>query len=643
MTVKTQEKGLELLFSRDPDIPRSLIGDPLRIGQVLVNLVNNAVKFTESGEIVVRIEKQKSSDDRVGLRFSVRDTGIGMTEEQQGRLFKSFSQADTSTTRKYGGTGLGLAISKQLVEMMDGSIHVESEPGVGSEFIFTASFGVGDESRQPALIPTDELKGLHALVVDDNASAREIMQMYLESFTFKVETATNADEAIAVLESAELPFDLVIMDWLMPGVSGLEAASKIKKELKLGVDPHIVMVTAFGKTDLSGKEGADCIDSILGKPVSPSHLFDAIMQAFGQEVVKSARRHGGDEMDMETLRPVQGATLLLVEDNEINQQVASELLQQARFHVDIANHGQEALDMLQAERYDCVLMDVQMPVMDGLTATEEIRKDKQFKDLPILAMTANATAEDQARCEAAGMNDHVAKPIIPRVLFETLLKWIPPGERELPDLPTVDSAGDGAAEALPEIPGIDTLAGVQRIGRNIASYRNLLQKFAANQASALDAIRTAIASNDGELSVRLAHTLKGVSGSVGANAVQQAAAKLEAALKEAPAELPENLLIETEQKLMAVLDPIKAMMSDGADDGSDAPAQLPADLGDQLQQLRDLLDEYDTESGDKIEQILIQVRGTAVHDDLAAIKAQLDQYDFEAAVEKLAPIIEEHA
>jgi CheY-like chemotaxis protein len=643
VTVKTQEKGLELLFSRDPDIPRSLIGDPLRIGQVLVNLVNNAVKFTESGEIVVRIEKQKSSDDKVGLRFSVRDTGIGMTAEQQGRLFKPFSQADTSTTRKYGGTGLGLAISKQLVEMMDGSIHVESEPGVGSEFIFTASFGVGDESGQPALIPINELKGLHALVVDDNASAREILQTYLESFTFKVETATNANEAIAKLDSAELPFDLVIMDWLMPGMSGLEAASKIKKELKLSVDPHIVMVTAFGKTDLSGKDGADCIDSILGKPVSPSHLFDAIMQAFGQEVVKSARRHGGDDMDMETLRPVQGATLLLVEDNEINQQVASELLQQARFHVDIANHGQEALDMLQAERYDCVLMDVQMPVMDGLTATEKIRKDKQFKDLPILAMTANATAEDQARCEAAGMNDHVAKPIIPRVLFETLLKWIPPGERELPDLPAADSAGDGAAEALPEIPGIDTLAGVQRIGGNIASYRKLLQKFAANQASALDAIRTAIASNDGELSVRLAHTLKGVSGSVGANAVQQAAAKLEAALKEAPAELPENLLIETEQKLMAVLDPIKAMMSDGADDGSDAPAQLPADLGDQLQQLRDLLDEYDTESGDKIEQILIQVRGTAVHDDLAAIKAQLDQYDFEAAVEKLAPIIEQHA
>jgi CheY-like chemotaxis protein len=585
----------------------------------------------------------ESTDDKVRLQVSVRDTGIGMNEEQTGRLFQSFSQADTSTTRKYGGTGLGLAISKQLVEMMDGEIRVESEPDVGSEFIFNASFGIGDEQEQRSLIPVEQLRGLHALVVDDNASAREILQAYLESFTFKVETANDADEAIAKIQTAEPPFDLIAMDWLMPGQSGLEAASRIKSELKLAVDPHIILITAFGKTDFAGKEGADCVDTILGKPVSPSHLFDAVMEAFGQKVVKSARRHGGDDMDMELLRPVQGARLLLVEDNEINQQVASELLRQAQFHVDIANHGQEAIDMLESGRYDCVLMDVQMPVKDGLTATAEIREDERFKDLPILAMTANATAEDRARCEASGMNDHVAKPIVPRVLFETLLNRIPHGERDLPDLPDADPAGDGAAEALPEIPGIDTLAGVQRVGGNIETYRKLLQKFADNQAHALDAIRTAIASNDGELSVRLAHTLKGVSGSVGADAVQRAAAKLELALKGAPVELPENLLIETEQKLMAVLDPIKAMMSDGADDGPEAPGELPADLGDQLHSLRDLLDEYDTESGDKLDQILSQVRATEVHDELAAIKTQLDQYDFEAAVEKLAPIIEQHA
>jgi signal transduction histidine kinase/DNA-binding response OmpR family regulator/HPt (histidine-containing phosphotransfer) domain-containing protein len=642
VTVKTQEKGLELLFSRDPKVPRTLIGDPLRIGQVLVNLVNNAVKFTEKGEIVVRIELLETAGDKVKLQVSVRDTGIGMTEEQKGRLFKSFSQADTSTTRKYGGTGLGLAISKQLVEMMGGDIRVESEPGVGSEFIFTAKFGIGDDTEQRELIPTDDLRGLHALVVDDNASAREILQVYLESFTFKVETAKDADEAMSLLKIAEPPFDLIVMDWLMPGLSGLEASTKIKKELKLKVDPHIILVTAFGKTDLAGKEGIDCVETILNKPVSPSHLFDAIMETFGQEVVKSARRQG-DEMDMGDLWPIQGARLLLVEDNEINQQVASELLRQARFHVDIANHGQEAIDMLEPGRYDCVLMDVQMPVKDGLTATAEIREDERFKDLPILAMTANATADDRARCEAAGMNDHVAKPIIPRVLFETLLEWIPQGERELPEVDDTESFSDSAGEALPEITGIDTLAGVQRVGGNIASYRRLLQKFADNQANALDEIRAAFVGNDDELTVRLAHTLKGVSGSIGANAVHQAAAKLEAALKEAPAELPEDLLAETEKELMAVLEPITAMMSAGAD-GDVAPSgELPADFAVQLQHLRELLDEYDTESGDKLEDILSQVRGTEVHDELAALKTQLDNYDFEAAAEKLGPIIEQYS
>ena len=258
-------------------------------------------------------------------------------------------------------------------------------------------------------------------------------------------------------------------------------------------------------------------------------------------------------------------------------------------------------------------------------------------------MTANASAEDRVKCEAAGMNDHVAKPIIPRVLFEALLKWIPHGERDLPELPDTESAGDGTAEALPEIPGIDTHAGVQRIGGNIASYRKLLQKFADNQANTLDSIRSAIASKDGELSLRLAHTLKGVSGSIGADAVQQAAAKLEAALKEAPAELPEDLLLDTEKELNAVLEPIMAIMTAAADADAGAPGELPADLGDQLQLLRDLLEEYDTESGDKLEQILAQVRGTAMHDDLAALKSQLDQYDFEAAVEKLTPIIERTA
>jgi len=316
VTVKTQEKGLELLFARDPKVPPVLIGDPLRLGQVMVNLVNNAVKFTDSGEIVVQIDVIDLREDDVTMQFSVRDTGIGMNEEQQGRLFKSFSQADTSTTRKYGGTGLGLAISKQLVEMMDGDIHVESEPGKGSNFIFTANLGIGEATDQRSHIPITDLRGMQALVVDDNATSRDILSTYLESFTFDVTTAENAQVAIDTLESAQVSPDLIVMDWLMPGLNGLEAAEKIKQELKLSKDPHIIMVSAFASSSLAKKSGAKYVDKLLTKPVSPSHLFDAVMEAFGQQVAASGMKDlSGRQAEMDALRPIQGASLLVVEDN----------------------------------------------------------------------------------------------------------------------------------------------------------------------------------------------------------------------------------------------------------------------------------------------------------------------------------------
>ena len=638
VTVKTQEKGLELLFSRDPDMPRVLVGDPLRLGQVLVNLVNNAVKFTEQGEIVVRMEATTVSNDDVTIQVSVRDTGIGMNEEQLGRLFQSFSQADTSTTRKYGGTGLGLAISKQLVEMMGGNIDVESQPGAGSTFSFRATFGISDDEQHRQFIPADSLRGLRALVVDDNPSAREIMQSYLESFTFAVETAKDAETAFAKLQASDQPVDLIIMDWLMPGMNGLQAATHIKTQLELAQDPHILLVTAYGRTDISESEGAKHVDTVLGKPVSPSHLFDAIMEAFGQEVSRSAGRRG-DGLSDEDLRPVQGARLLVVEDNEINQQVARELLEQSRFIVEIANHGGEAIDMLEPGRYDAVLMDMQMPVMDGLTATQKIREDQRFADLPVLAMTANATTEDRDRCKAAGMNDHIAKPIIPNVLFEALLRWIPHNERQLPDPPDMHELTGHPDDALPEIPGVDAVAGVQRMGGNIAAYRKLLTKFAENQADTIATIRAAW-TDDQEGSVRAAHTLKGVSGSIGASAVQQAAAKLEAALKESPADLPDELMQQTEAALTAVLEPIRALVTTGDEPEVATTSELPADLKEQLSALRDLLEDYDTEAGDRLDTLLGQVKGTELHIELAAIRARLDQYDFEGAAEKLAPIVE---
>ena len=637
--VKTQEKGLELLFKRDPHVPTVLIGDPLRLGQILINLTNNAVKFTEQGEIVVDIELRERDSNEVLIEFAVRDTGIGMTKEQQGKLFQSFSQADTSTTRKYGGTGLGLTISKQLVELMGGQIGVDSEPGVGSTFHFTVRLGIGEGAEEKTFTTVPNLQNLHAIVVDDNPTAREILRVYLESFSFRVDEAANADELFQLMETAQEDYDLMVLDWLMPGMKGNEVASKIKTEIRPQTDPHIVMISGFSSGDVMDKPGGEHIDQFLTKPVSPSHLFDAVMAAFGIETGrKTSTRDPHRQFDMETLRPVQGAEILLVEDNEINQQVASELLEQAGFRIDIANHGQEAIDMLNEKAYECVLMDVQMPVMDGFTATANIRKDERFKELPILAMTANATLEDRENSLAHGMNDHIAKPISQRLLFEALLKWIPDGERELPK--SYQHAGDKTDEPeLPDLPDLDTEAGVARMGGSVKSYLRLLEKFADNQADAIAEISQAVGQENGETAVRLAHTLKGVSGSIGADALQQAAAEVEAALKADPSVLPEGLA-QTSLELDRVLGLIRGSASAG-NGAADTATTLPEDLVPRLQELMEKLEEYDSEAEDVLFAILDDVKGTDVHGLLQGVRKQISAYDMEAAAEELGPLIPE--
>jgi len=638
--VKTQEKGLELLFRRDPSVPTVLVGDPLRLGQVLINLTNNAVKFTEKGEIVVEIGLLEKKGEQVMVEFAVRDTGIGMTQEQMDKLFQSFSQADTSTTRKYGGTGLGLAISKQLVEMMGGAISVDSEPGVGSKFRFTVALGIGQGAEEKTFATVPDLRELHAIVADDNPTAREILTTYLESFSFNVDQAVNAEELFRQMESAEKPYDLVLLDWLMPGMQGLEAAQKIKTELKLGTDPHIIMISAFSSGDVMDRPGGEHIDQFLSKPVSPSHLFDAIMAAFGiKNERKAPAQSGRRQYDMESMRPVQGADILLVEDNEINQQVAGELLEQAGFYVDIANHGQEAIDKLQEKQYDCVLMDVQMPIMDGYTATQKLREDGRFNELPILAMTANATVEDRQLSLDAGMNDHIAKPINPQILFGALLKWIPHAERELPK--TMLDRGSGAEEPdLPDLPGIDTQDGLERLGGNVRSYLRLLGKFADNQQDAIEEIKQAFIVKDGEQMVRLAHTLKGVAGNIGATQLQESAMELEAVLKEGTAELPARLLEITGRELKRIIGMIRET-GDGSETPVEVASELPQNLVAQLQSLMDKLEEFDSEAEDLLLVILEQVKGSQVHGMLQGVKKQVGGYDLEAAAEELEPLIKE--
>ncbi|MEJ2284348.1 MAG: PAS domain S-box protein, partial [Desulfobacterales bacterium] len=377
ITVKAQEKeNLEVLFYLEPQVPNFLVGDSLRLNQILVNLGNNAVKFTEQGEIVLSARVIEKSDDKVSLQFSVRDTGIGMTAEQQNKLFQAFSQADTSTTRKYGGTGLGLTISKRLVNMMGGEIWTESESGKGTTFHFTADFGLGKETVKKRFEPSPDLRGLKVLVVDDNATSREILQDILESFSFDVFLSASGKEALEEIERADNdePFELVIMDWKMPGMDGIEASRRIKNNRNLTKIPAVVLVTAYGREEVMRQADEIGLDGFLLKPVNSSVMFDAIMQGLGKEVQDVARAGRKKEQSNAELSAISGARVLLVEDNEINQQVAQEILQGAGLIVTVANNGQEGLDAARQNDYDIILMDVQMPVMDGYTATTRIRK-----------------------------------------------------------------------------------------------------------------------------------------------------------------------------------------------------------------------------------------------------------------------------
>ncbi|MBT4099058.1 MAG: response regulator [Gemmatimonadetes bacterium] len=482
---KASEKGLELLFDVAPDMPRHLRGDPLRLGQVLINYANNAVKFTETGQIVLRVKPVRDEEDVLTARFEVQDTGIGLTTKQIGRLFQSFQQADTSTTRRFGGTGLGLTISKSLAELMNGEVGVESKFGEGSTFWFTAEFGVY-EAKEGALAIEPDLRHRRVLVVDDNPSARQIISEMLDSMTFRVDEAASGEEALALVTSARDidPYEIIFIDWRMPpGIDGVET---IRRMAQLSPPrPRPVMVTAYGHTELIEKAHDAGIDITLIKPVNASQLHDAAMHALRGEAGDTAQLAASTQTEGLDLSPIQGAHLLLVEDNELNQQVALELLQDAGFAVDLAENGQIAVEMVGAGSYDLVLMDMQMPVMDGLTATLEIRADERWGELPIVAMTANAMVGDRDRCIAADMNDHVPKPIDAEALLGTLLQWIPPGDRD-PVLPVAPAENldiestdqlDDVIESLHQIDGLDVDAGLKRVVGKRAFYERLIRGF----------------------------------------------------------------------------------------------------------------------------------------------------------------------
>ncbi len=642
--LKTEENGLELMFDMPAEYPSALIGDPLRLGQILVNLGNNAVKFTEQGEIVIGVEVLAEDEKNVKLHFSVRDTGIGLTAAQQKKLFQSFSQADASTTRKYGGTGLGLTISKKLTEMMGGEIWVESEAGIGSTFHFTAELGKQQGVPSRRRTTSTELGDLRVLVVDDNGTAREILSSMLAGFGLRVDQAKSGQAALELLEAAndDDPYTLVLMDWKMPGMDGVETTRTIQADHQLIKIPTVIMVTAYGKEDARKTAEGVNVSNFLTKPVTASTLHDAIMLAMGHEVVSETRTGNRSDQADAAIAKLRGAHVLLVEDNEINQELALELLSSNGIRVQVAGDGRQALDLLEKEDFDGVLMDCQMPVMDGYEATRKLRTQERFKDLPILAMTANAMAGDREKVLAVGMNDHIAKPINVAEMFTIMARWITPSEPlEEAFVPVGEQVG--AEQEIPELPGINVAAGLTTTQNNHKLYRKLLLKFRESEADFAEQFRQAITGDDMEAARRYAHTLKGVAGNIGAEEVQQAAATLESACREDTVPEEINQLLEA---VAAALSPVIAGLSVLEQAETPIPARIvdPEKRNALVSQLRALLEDDDTDAADVIEE-LQEVAGTGDHTTvLRQLAKSIGEYDFEQALaelEKLESILKE--
>ena len=651
--MKAEDKSIELLFNCGAEVPTALVGDPLRLGQILVNLCSNAVKFTEQGEIILGVEQAQPVQHvgaEVELHFWVRDTGIGMTPEQCAKLFQSFSQADSSTTRKYGGTGLGLAISRTLVELMQGSIWVESTPGAGSVFHFRAKFKQQSEPMPRRMYRAEELLGVRVLVVDDNAAAREILSTMARRFGLEVDVARDGQEGLHMVQSAhakQLAYEVVLMDWKMPVMDGVETVRRLQS-MNEGSVPAVIMVTAFGRDEAMGaaqSRGA-LVNAVLTKPITSSTLLEAVGEALGKGRIAHSRSDSKAQGQRHHLAQLRGARVLLVEDNDLNQELALELLRQAGIDAVLAQNGQEALDTLARDAtFDGVLMDCQMPVMDGYAATRHIRAQAVFRNLPIIAMTANAMAGDREKVLDAGMNDHIAKPLRVEDMFACMSKWINPsaaGRGEdtsaQPTTPLVASQTPG----LPPLPGIDVRAGLATAQNNMALYRRLLAKFAAGQTSFASNFVQAQEDADATSATRCAHTLRGTAGNIGALEVAEAAKALElACAQHASQDAVLPLLEATVAALMPVLaglrdltPPTETALAHTAAMPQTAPSAEATIL---LNRLRKLLLSNDAEAGDMLDALVdhLTAEGNTLAKALTPVSRAIESIDFDAALQRL--------
>jgi len=668
---KCSDKNLELIFDIDPKISDYLCGDPLRLGQVLVNYTNNAVKFTEKGEIIVRIKKVKTDGDMCTLRFEVQDSGIGLTDEQKDKLFQAFQQADTSTTRKYGGTGLGLVISKQLATLMGGEVGVESEYGVGSTFWFTARLRERKGVRRHMHSNID-IKGRRVLVVDDNAMARKVLQEILVSLTLRADEADSGEEALRMVREADQrddPYEVIYMDIQMPYMNGIETWKKISV-MDISRKPSCMIVTAYGREEVFHEAESAGIEQVLIKPTTPSTLLEATYQILGGSIIyddEESRRER--QPSISTLDSLNNIKVLLVEDNDLNQQVVIELLNSDGIQIDVADNGQIALEMVVKRAYDVVLMDMQMPVMDGYEATRRIREKPEFSALPIIAMTANAMTEDRERCINAGMNDFVTKPIDPDQLFSTLQKWTadtsnqapaetgkrppedtgiperarPAGKTGIPETKKPDEQGQLPDMLDFHIPGLDMKLGLKRILGKKDVYIRILRKFAMAQRNAITEIETALTEGDRETAERIAHTLKGLSGNIGAESLQEKAAALERVIKEnVPEKTLKIAMNETRSMLSFLVNEMeKALPKETAEPVSAGPATEREIL---KRILLELSPHIQSRKPKKCAEVMNEYRKLVwpdqLKEDAAVLGRMVSKYQYREALEKLNALVQ---
>lgn len=647
-SINAQQKGIELLFQYTADVPQSLRGDPLRLEQILINLTNNAIKFTDKGLIVIKIELLLKKEHEVTLQFSVSDTGIGISKELQNKLFQPFSQLDASTTRKYGGTGLGLAICARLVKLMGGEIWLESKSGKGSTFIFTASFGYSHPIESNlGMFTLRNNKNIKVLVIDDNPIASVALTNMLESMNFMTVGVGSGEQGLAALKDKSNSFDLVLIDREMLGMNGLETSSWIKTMDEIDNKPDIIMISASTLSEQDDEASQSEINKCLTKPITQFKLFDAMMDVFGAGRNKSFAFSQDDYENLISNQStdIKEGKILLVDDNQINQQIAKEMLQHMGLQVDIASNGLQALEVLEEAEYDVVLMDVQMPVMDGYEATRKIRSDLRWANLPVIAMTAHAMREDRERSLQAGMNDQVNKPINPDELLEVIEKYIKTSSWVTSDTNKSNREGDNT-EDLPwsKIPSIKFAEGLARVGSNQELYKKLLLQFRASNVKTLDNIKTALSKGDGKTSARLVHTVKGVAANIGANLLSAVAAELEMALMHGSIAANDVLIKKFSTSLTVVTDEIRVFeealaIALNSEKEDKVITYVDADIiRPHLIILEQMLESGSMKSAKQLSVLESYLSNTKVEKQFEQLKKNVDMFDMDSALGKLKAI-----